>query len=162
MGVINFQPKGVWKSESQVITVAGSALTTDKSDQTVDALASGAKCVMTIPDFWIAMELRFKGVATDADSNVINIYAQRGSKDDYRLIATLTLTTGTQTDGTNLYVDTIVETVAFRWPSTVDVNSPAGNDMGTVSLNTHGYNKLAFIATTLNSTSIIVDIARAA
>lgn len=156
-----FVPKSDWVNAGS-ITTAQTALTTDKSAATVDALAA-AKTIIFIPiNGQAAFEMRFKGDMTDADSNVINIYAMRGDDDDYRLIATLTLTTGTQTDGTNLYVDTIVETVAFDWLSTVKVHSPAGNDIGTVAMNTHCYKKFLFIATTLSSTSILVDTAEAA
>ncbi len=102
----------------------------------------------------------------DGDSNVINIYGMKGD-DHYSLMATLTLTTGTQVYETgNRFVDTIVETVAFDWHSEVKVHSPAGvamaNNIGTVSLNTHGYDNLLIIATTLNSTSVIPEISRAA
>ena len=100
-------------------------------------------------------------MATDGDSNVVNMYAQRGSNDDYILLGTLTLTTGTQTDGTNNYVDTIVETAALLWPSDVEVMSGADDSIGRIAMNTHGYKKLLFIATTLNSTSVLVDVARA-
>jgi len=159
-GVYNFQPRGNWGNIGS-LTAAKIAMGADKSDATIDILASTRTIIYEIPNFWLAFELRFKGVATDGDSNVINVYAERGEDDDFILLGTLTLTTGTQTDGTNLYVDTIVETVALKWPSTVEVMSGADNSIARIAMNTHGYRKLLFIATTLNSTSLLVDIARA-
>lgn len=141
-----------------VLTTVQAALTTNKSAATVNALTATGIVIVKVDDGTVALDVRFRGVATDADSNVINIYAMVGT-DHYTRIAVLTLTTGTQTDGTNLFVDTI--TIANeKWTDEIAVTSDAANGIAHVALNTHGMSRFLFIATTLNSTSIIVDVRR--
>ena len=141
------------------ISVAGAALTTDKSAATVNALAATTFVKITVPDGSIALNLRWRG-GTALDVNVQNLYAMRGDSDHYTLIATLTLTTGTQTDGSRLFIDTIVITAdTEKWTDEIVVVSDAGNGIAHLSLNTHGYRNFVLISTTLASTTY-VDAAR--
>ena len=59
-------------------------------------------------------------------------------------------------------MDIIAETVAFRWPTKIEIMSGFANGMAQFVLNTHGCEKFLFIATTKNSTSILIDVARIA
>lgn len=145
------------------ITSAQSAPTTDKSAVTLHALASTKTAFVLPANGTVALEVRFRGVMTDGHSNVLNLYAMRGGpgvtkkSDHYTLIATLTLTTGTQIYSTgNLFVDTIVVTNE-KWTDAIKVVNDAANGIAHLSWNTHGYSNFLMIATTLNSTSVIVE-----
>jgi hypothetical protein len=148
-----------WENQGS-ITTQQDALGVDKSAATVDALVDAKKIIYEIENGTIAVEIRFKGNMTNGQSNVINMCSMRGVADDYIPIATLTLVAGTQTDGTNLYVDTIEETVPFEWLSNVEIMSNGDNGIARLAINTHGHSRFLFLATTLNSTSLLVDIAR--
>ncbi|KKK84096.1 hypothetical protein LCGC14_2786800 [marine sediment metagenome] len=153
--------QNAWKVAG-TITTSQAALTTNKSAATVDALTATGVVKLRPNDGSVSLELRFKGLATDADSNVLNVYAMRdpkGTGDHYTLIGTLTLTTGTQTDGTNLFADTAVITSEL-WIDDIVVMSDAANGIARVALNTQGYTHFLFICTTLASTSVIVDSTR--
>lgn len=155
-------PQYPWTSLA-AITSEQAAPTTNKSEATIDGYGDGVVAIIRPDDDGVAMDARFKVVGSDGDSNVVNIYAVRdsidGKGDDYTLMVTLALTVGTQTDDTNLYVDTIVSSNE-KWIDDFVVISDAANGIGHVSWNTQGYKKFAVIATTLGSTSLIVDYAR--
>ena len=141
------------------LTASQSALTTDKSQSTVNALASGKKSIIQVPNGNIAVDIRFRSTASDGDSKVLNLYAMRGDSDHYTLIATFTLTTGTQVYTTgNRFVDTISKDVE-KWTDTIVVGNDAANGIARIILNTHGYRNFCFIATTLGSTSVIPEFA---
>ena len=154
-------PQYNWKTAG-TITTAQAALGNDKSEATVNALTSTGTIIITPTNNTVSFEMRFKG-GTDDQTNVINMYAMRAEGDDtdhYKLITTATLTTGTQTDGTNLFIDTIDNSAFEKWGDDIVVLSPEGNNIASIELNTHGYSHFLIIATTLNSSSLIVDYAR--
>ena len=141
------------------ISVAGAALTTDKSAATTHALAATTFVRIKSEDGTVALDLRWRG-GTALDNNVQNLYAMRSGDDHYTLIATLTLITGTQTDGTRLFVDTITITDGSEhWVDEIVVVSDEGNGIAHVSFNTHGYSDFILIGTTVAST-LFVDAAR--
>lgn len=145
-----------WQQKGN-ISVAGAALTTDKSAATVHALASTTFVRIQAEDGSVALDLRWRG-GSDGDVNIQNLYAMRGDSDHYTLIGTLTLTTGTQTDGSKLFVDTI--TIANEnWVDAIEVISDEANGIAHVSLNTHGYKNFVLLGTTVAST-LYVDAAR--
>ena len=148
-----------WENQGS-ITSQQSALGADKSAAVVNALDDAKKIIYEATYRTVAVEMRLKGDMVDGQINVIDMLGMRGDSDDYIPIATLTITTGTQTDGTNLYVDKIVDTVKFQWPSNVEIMSNENNGVARISFNTHRYKKFLFIATTLNSNSISIDAAR--
>ena len=142
------------------ITVSQTALTTDKSAATVDDLASTKTAFVLPANGTIAVDIRFRGLMSDGDSNVLNLYAMRGTTDHYTRIATLTLTTGTQLYSSgNRFVDTIVITNE-KWFDTIEAISDAADGIARIAFNTHGYSNFVLIATTLNSSSIIVERAQ--
>ncbi len=144
------------------LTTSQAALTTNKSAATVDALTATGVVKVRPDDGTVALEVRVRGLASDGDSNVLNVYAMRdpkGTGDHYTLIGTLTWTTGTQTDGTNLFADT-VSIASKLWIDDIVLMSDTANGIARVALNTQGYTHFLFIATTLGSTSVIVDYVR--
>jgi len=144
------------------ITVQQAALTTDKSAATVDLLAAANRIIITPSNGSVELDLRFRGVMTNADSNTVVMYAMRGDSDHYKPIATLTLTTGTQIFSSgNLFVDTIG--VANRaWPDAIVPEGGGLNGIASLWLNTHGYKKFLFLCTSkaVGTTSIMIDVAR--
>ena len=145
------------------ITASQTALTTDKSKATVHALASTKTAFILPANGTVALDIRFRGIASDGDDNVLNLYAMRGGPgvtkiaDHYTLIATLTLKTGTQVYSTgNLFVDTVAITNE-KWTDTIKVINDAANGIARIVLNTHGWSNFVLIATTFNSSSVIVE-----
>lgn len=154
-----FQHQYEWEV-AKILTTAQAALGTDKSVATVHALTATGIARFQPDDGAVAMEFRFL-CSADADSNVINLYAMRGDGDHYELIATLTLTGGTQVIDSLVAVDTIVETANTEvWPTAIAVMSQANNSVAKIALNTHGYKNFLFIATTLNSASLKIQKTR--
>jgi len=142
------------------ITASQAMPTTDKSYATVKAYGTTKLALLRSSDGSVAQNVRFRGTATDANSNVIELIGMRGEADHFTRIATLTLTTGTQIYSSGvLFVDTIVVTNE-KWIDAIAVVSPAGNDIAHIAFNTHGWRYFGFIASTLNSTSVIVEAAR--
>lgn len=144
-------------AERGSISTAGSLLTTDKSATTAHALTATTFVRLQIPQGTIAFNIRWRG-GSDGDSNVHTLYAMRGKSDHYTRIATFTLTTGTQTDGTYLFVDTVTK-ANEKWTDTIEVVSDAANGVAHVVLNTHGYTDFLLLGTVVAST-LFVDIAR--
>ena len=146
------------------LTTAQAALTTDKSAATVNALTSTGIVIFKADDGAVTYEFRFRG-DTDGDADTLNIYAMRGKSDHYTLIGTLTtLTTGTQTDGTYFFKDTITSLDNEKWGNADDMVaiSDAANGIAKLILNTLGYSHFLFIATTLNGEVVYIDAARRA
>jgi len=144
------------------LTTAQAALTTDKSAATVKALTSTGIVIFQADDGAVTYEFRFRG-DTDADADTLNIYAMRGDSDHYTRIGTLVLTTGTQTDGTYLFKDTVVLSNE-KWGNADDMVeiSDAADGIAKLILNTLGYSHFLFIATTLNGEVVYIDAARRA
>ncbi len=107
------------------------------------------------------LEMRFFGNGTAEDSNILALYAARGDNDDYGLVATITLTTGTmiRQGGTDLYADTITLTSELDEAFEPTLASSADNQMAKLWINTNGYSKFMLIATTLGSTTIRSEVA---
>jgi hypothetical protein len=145
-----------WSDPSPSITTALSALTTDKSAATVNALATAKTAIIQPDGGTIALELRFRVDGSDGESNVLNLYAMAGADDHYTLIGTLTLTAGTQTDGTYLFCDT-ASLASELWIDDIVVLSDEADGIARVSLNLQGYTHILAIATTLNSTAVYCD-----
>jgi len=124
----------------------------------VEALADTKKVIITIPQGWLAGELRFYSDAADNTSDVIELYAAATSDskpDHYRHVAQITLTNGTQVYGSNTFIDTVVG--VSTWLTDKGSVSPANNTFGSYALNLHGHGSLLVIASTLNSTTLGLD-----
>jgi hypothetical protein len=142
------------------LTTAQAALTTSKSAATVNALTSTGIVVFEAEEGAVTYEFRFRGDA-DGDGDVLNLYAMRGAADHYTLIGTVTVTTGTQTDGTYYFKDTIT-LASEKWGNADDMVeiSDAANGIAKLILNTLGYSHFLFIATTLAGDVVYIDAAR--
>lgn len=110
-----------------------------------------------VPMDWNAIELRFQGT-TNNESNVVQMWGSRWD-DHFTLLATLTLTTGLQVgDSSALFVDTIVATNEGLSKAGVVCDS-AHDRISRYVVDLNGYSKLLFIATTLGSTALQVEVA---
>lgn len=139
------------------ISVAGSALDTNKSAATVHALAATTFIRIQPDPGTIAINLRWRG-GSDGNVNIQNLYAMRGDDDHYTRIAVITLTTGLQSDGTHLFVDTVAS-ASDKWTDAIVDVSDGADGIGHLSLNTHGYKNFLLLGTTVVST-LHVDMAR--
>lgn len=139
------------------ISTQGTILTTDKSAATVHALTSTTFVVLPIINGTIAINLRWRG-GTEGHENIQVLYAMRGNDDHYTRIATLKLTTGTQTDGTHLFVDEIGVSTE-RWADDITETSDGADGIANLSFNTHGYTSFVLLSTTYVST-LYVDMVR--
>lgn len=112
----------------------------------------------TVPQDVNAGEFRFQTTA-DGDSHVVEIWGSRGV-DHFTLLATLTLTGGTQEADNSLYfVDTIVASTE-NLPQAGTVCDSATNRICRYVVDLCGYDKLLIIATTLASnTTLAVQMA---
>ncbi len=140
------------------ITVAG-ALAYDQSAATVNALAATKTILVEPANGTPALHFRFRTEA-DGDANVIELYAMRGENDHYQKVAILTITGGKQVDSdVGVFCDTLAISANTEvWPTALATAPTTGADgTGILSLNTHGYKKFLFIATTLAGTSFQVD-----
>lgn len=152
-----------WKTIDSLIT-QGTALTTNKSKTTVDALADNTKIVYSVPEGEVSFEGRFRVDGSINDDNILEFYGMRGD-DHYKFIGQLTITNGTQLyDTDHLFVDKIEWTDSPNklWPSTVDTMSEANNSIATFAMNTHGYTSFLIICSTLASNRIYFEAARVA
>lgn len=108
----------------------------------------------TVPQDVNAGEFRFQTTA-DADSHVVEVWGSRGA-DHFTLLATLTLTGGTQeADNSLFFVDTIVSSTE-NLPNTGTVCDSGTNRVCRYLADLAGYDKLLFIATTLESGTTLV------
>ena len=138
-----------------ILTAAATVSATDKSKATMEALES---VVDEVEDGTVSVNYRFL-CDSNADSNVIDVYAMRGN-DHYARIATLTLTGGQAADGTiGVFCDTIAVTNE-KWLTSIGVASPANDDYASIALNTHGYTSFLFLATTFADAQVQIEKAR--
>lgn len=148
----------IWDSVG-TITSSQAALGNDKSAALVNALADAKRIIYSPADGQVAFETRWKGGANN-EINVVNVYAMRGDNDHYTPIATLTITTGQQTDGTANFIDTIAKS-NDSWPDNgIEVMSNADDGIARVALNTYGYKHFLFTAPTLASADLEMEAAQ--
>lgn len=151
-----FQFDYKWKGLGDTIDGTASISATDKSEDTVEALTCA---VDEIESGTVAVNYRFLGNGSNNDSNVLDVYAMRGS-DHYTRVGTVTLTLGQCVYNSTYDIHDTAVISNEQWPTSIGVASPANDDAASISINTHGYSKILFLATTLNSTGIQVQKAR--
>ena len=157
-----------WISDvSDGITVAGSALTTDKSSATVHALTSTTYKRISLRgpfSFTPALEFRFRmSGASENGTDVLNLYAMadpHGKGDHYTLVGTITITAGTQVDANSYPFADGVSISDELWVDDVVLLSDASNGIARIALNTQGHSDFVFLCTTLNSTAVLIDFRR--
>lgn len=155
--------KYTWEPVGTITTALAALTNQQRKVQNIENVVAFGTTAMQI-DLTIATaefaEFRLVAEGTDADINVVEVYAARGTNDDYTHIGQLTATVGTMIarGGSKLYHDT------FVWVTTdagfeVIVTNSGNNDTAKIWLNTNGYIKLLFVASTLASTSVRGEIA---
>lgn len=125
----------------------------------VEALDDAKKIIVSVPQGWLAGELRFFSDGAADIVDVVELYAAASTDskaDHYRHVAQITLTVGTQENGSNKFHDTIV--AVSTWLTNKGAVSPANNTFGSYALNFHGHGKLLLIASTLVSTTFGCEI----
>lgn len=159
------------------LTVATTALAGGQRNSTyVTALGSTKMGVYSPKNGQVAFEVRARSDGSDGDANVVDMCA--AAKDlvadlfFYRRLATITFTQGTgeywptSTDpapATIFFADELAITNEPVWISDeADVGLDASNDCASYALNLHGYAKIVFILTTLdtNTTHVYIDVRR--
>ncbi len=124
----------------------------------VEALAAANKILIQVPQGWLAEELRWYSDSAAGTIDVVELYAASTSDskpDHYRHFAQLTLTVGTQENGSNKFHDTVV--AVSNWLTNKGVVSPANNTFGSYVLNNHGHGHILAIASTKGSTTLSMD-----
>ena len=125
----------------------------------VKALAGANKVLIEIPQGWVAAELRLYSDSAADTEDVIELYAAATSdslQDHYRHFATLKTIVGTQERGTDKFIDTI--NADSNWLTNKGAVSPADNTFASYALNLHGHGNILAIASTLNSTTLSIEI----
>ena len=151
------------------VTTAQAALgTTTLAQAVAEALTATGIMIIDVDKGTPAIELRFRG-ALDGATDVPLIYGIRTGDavnksafgGFYRLLADLATTVGTgqASSATDLFVDTVVATTELG-VETGKANSDAANGIGSYVLKLGGYDRILICASTLNSTSFSVDVAR--
>ena len=124
----------------------------------VEALAAANKVLITVPQGWLAEELRFYSDSAAGTIDIVELYAASTSDsrpDHYRHFAQLTLTVGTQEYGSNKFHDTVV--AVSNWLTNKGAVSPANDTFGSYVLNNHGHGHILAIASTKGSTTLSMD-----
>ena len=138
---------GTFSVQGTTLAVAGRAWADVRSYFTTDTQTTYLG--YTVPQDINAAEFRFQTTA-DGDSHVVEVWGSRGPT-HFTLLATLTLTGGTQEADNSLYfVDTIVASTE-NLPKAGVVCDSAANRICRYCVDLCGYDKLLFIATTLAS-----------
>lgn len=127
-------------------------------DSLIEAVSSTKRVIIKPENGTVALLFRLRVNGTENDSNVLQILAASGV-DYYTKTAQLTTTAGGQLDSNGyFFIDTIEEAnndwitdTAIIQPSTPD------DDIAMYVLNTHGFDRFAFFATTRNSTGLYID-----
>lgn len=137
--------------------LAGTDLDKDnRATATAEALSATKIALLELHQNTVALEFRFRADGADGTVDTLDLFTS-AKVDHYRRIATLALTSGKQVySGSILFKDTLVES-NNDWISTVEDVSNDDDYFATYVLNTHGYDRFLFAATTLNSTTVYVD-----
>ena len=145
------------------ITVTNGVLAVTARDETsVDALADANKVIYEVGEGVPALEFRFRTDGSDGDDTVLEVYAKpktggsNESPEHYTRIGTLTMIQGTQDSNSEHFIDEITVSNA-EWPSGPTAITTT-NEIGRVLCNTYGYEKLVFVASTRDTTTIYVDV----
>lgn len=158
----SYVDKNKWVNVSS-ITVQQAALTaTGRTDAVVEALADANKAIYYMKRRSPALEFRFRSDSDDhTATNTLQFYASNGV-DHYTRISQLVIKEGLQEySSTIFFVDGIAETLE-NWITDAKAVQPVTTDdhIARYVLNTHGYDRFLFIASTLNSTTVYIDVHR--
>lgn len=149
-----------WQTIGTITTLNATLAVGGRAQSDITAIATANKAVWDPVDSDInAVEFRFQTDA-DADAHVVEVWAAAGNNDHYTLIATLTLTGGTQEgDSSQYFVDTIT-TANENLFQDGEVMDSATNRICRYAVDLCGYDRLCLIATTLASSTTLTCEAR--
>ncbi len=143
------------------LTVANGVLAvTGRDNASVDDLADANKVIWRPDNGTAAALIRFRvgAVASDGDTNVIEVYAAKGA-DYYTRIGTLTTAVGAQDWSSGHFIDEIAITNE-KWSHGIRVENVT-DEIGRVYLNTGGFDRFLFVASTLATPcTLYIDIVR--
>ena len=148
-----------WNAVGTITTASTTFGVTSRDVATVDALATAYTVKLTPPlPGPYGMLLRFRSDGSEDDANVLEMWSARGSNDHYRRIAILTLAQGTQIDSGSIYFnDTITPSEEDGHHDGEEQNLTA-NRIAHYYCRVFGCDRFVFIATTLASTTVYVDV----
>ena len=131
---------------------------TARDNTSIEALVSTKKVIVKPLTGVVAIQFRFRGDGTTGDQHVLQMFAAAGD-DHYDLVDVLTIDQGTQIYTTGIYfIDTVVS-AGEKWHTITKALSSTANNIGGYVMNTHGYNKFLFLASTLdaNTSNLYID-----
>jgi len=142
------------------MSVANGALAADGSDDaTVEAIAAANIVLIKPRNGTVSLEFRFRSDGTvEGDQEVLNLYAAAGV-DFYQYADTLTIDRGLcEYSSTIFFYDKIVST-GEKWPTATNESGDTDEKIGWYVMNTHGYDRFAFVMTTkdANTTNLYID-----
>ena len=151
-------PTGRWFNVGSITAASTALAATGRDVATGDAVSGVVKYNFAggggaIPK---AVLLRFRSDSAENDTNVLDILVARGT-DHYNRIATITTTQGQQLHSTGIYfADTLT-------PANEDAlfdgeESNLANYIAHYYVRTLGFDKWLFQVTTLNSTTVYIDM----
>lgn len=103
-----------------------------------------------------ALELAVLGSANN-DSNTLEIYSAREDSGVFSHVAQLSVTIGQLPKGSYFYADTMTVTIYDRMFFAKTVQASGTDERARLVVQTNGYSKFLFIASTLNSTSLTLE-----
>ena len=148
-----------WRAGGEITSAQALLGASALTHAAVKALTGTKKVIIEIPQGWLAGEFRFYSNGADNIGDVVELYAASTSDskpDHYRHVATLTLTNGTQEKESNTFIDTISGNPV--WLTNKGIVSPENNTFASFAMNFHGYSHILMIASTLNSTTLGIEI----
>ena len=147
-----------WNKAGTITAASTTFGVTARDVATVDGLGSAytVKLSPPLPGPY-AMLLRFRSDGSEDDANVLEMWEARGN-DHYTRIAILTLAQGTQIDTGSIYFnDTITPSEENSLWDGEEQNTTA-NRIAYYYVRTLACDRFTFIATTLASTTVYVDV----
>lgn len=140
---------------------------TARDDASVEALADAKKVIIILPPGIVSAEFRFRFNGIAGDQHILEMFAAAGV-DFYNHIVTLTLDQGTQQHtagaaGTGIwFIDTVAPSnETNRWLTDRTEITDSSNHIGGYTMNMHGYDRLWFVASTLDTanagTTLYID-----
>jgi len=158
----SYVDKNKWANVGS-ITVQQAALTaTGRTDAVVEALATANKAIYYTKTRSPALEFRFRSDSDDdTATNTLQLYASNGV-DHYTRISQLVIKEGLQEYSSTIFFADGIAVTLENWITDTKAVVPITTDdhIARYVLNTHGYDRFLFIASTRNSTTVYIDVHR--
>ena len=144
---------------------AGDYDVTHRDNTNVEALAAAKKVIIKPPNGVVAIEFRFRFNGTAGDQHVLQKFLAAGN-DYYDLVDVLTIDQGTQQHtagaaGTGIWFCDTVSSADEKWLTDTRQLSDTSNHIGRDTQNMHGYDRVLWLASTLDTansgTTLYID-----